>query len=510
MILSHRSGVPLIAGDDYTVVLFTLQEVLEITGARVVLGQDPRRLDPGIRRICTDSRAARPGDLFVALAGDRFDGGDFVGAAIRRGAVGAIIRDPEQSGKGGRPDRGSLRTTPRRLRQGVFLLAVSDPLQAYQDLATHHRRRFHIPVVAVTGSNGKTTTKEMLARVLAQRWAILKTEGNLNNRIGVPQTVLRLTARHQAAIVEMGVDQLGQTTRLWEVARPTVGLITNIGPDHLEFFRSLDGSAQAKAELVDLMPASGALVLNADDAYFDALAARAACPVVSFGLSGRAQVKALDVAQDPRRGIRFRLILPGRTRHPPVTLRVHGMHNLYNALAAAAVGHHLGLSGVLIGAGLARFRPASMRSQVVLRDGIRIINDCYNANPASMRAAIDVLAELSASRRSIAVLGDMLELGPDAADLHRDLGVYLAGRGISYVIAVGPLGRHIAEGALGAGMASGQVQETPDASGASAILAELARAGDVVLVKASRGMRLERVIELLTGNARTASSQSRR
>ena len=510
MILSHRSGVPLVAGDEYTMALFTLQEVLEITSARVLSGQDHRRLDASIRRVCTDSREARPGDLFVALVGDRFDGGDFVGTAIRRGAVGAIVLDSGFCGKGDKEDLQPPRVTPAPHRKGTFLLGVSDPLRAYQELAAHHRRRFDLPVVAVTGSNGKTTTKEMVARVLAQRWTVLKTEGNRNNRIGVPQTVLRLTARHEVAVVEMGVDHLGQTTRLGDVVRPTVGLVTNIGPDHLEFFGSLDGSAQAKAELVDLMPATGALVLNADDPYFDALASRAACPVVSFGLSDRAKVRATDIASDPRRGIGFRLVLPGRMRHPLVRLHAHGTHNLSNALAAAAIGHVLGLSGVAIATGLARFRPAAMRSQVILRDGIRIINDCYNANPASMRAAIDVLGELSASKRSIAVLGDMLELGPDAVALHREVGGYLAGRDISYVIAAGTLGRHIAEGALAAGMSPGQVLEIPDVEGAAAVLKDLVREGDVVLIKASRGLRLERVIEALSGNAGTAPGQGRR
>ncbi len=266
MILSHRSGVTLAAGHEYMMMLFTLQEILEITGARVLSGQDPKGLDAGIRRLCTDSREARVGDLFVALPGDRFDGHDFVGAAIRRGAVGALVREPGHPVKGGKADLTSSGSPPALARRGTFLLGVSDPLRAYQDLAAHHRHRWDVPVVAVTGSNGKTTSKEMVARVLGQRWSVLKTEGNFNNRIGVAQTLLRLTARHQAAVVEMGVDHLGQTTRLCEIVRPTVGLITNIGPDHLEFFGSLDGSAQAKAELVDLMPATGALVLNADDA----------------------------------------------------------------------------------------------------------------------------------------------------------------------------------------------------------------------------------------------------
>ena len=245
-----------------------------------------------------------------------------------------------------------------------FLFGVRDPLFAYQQLATHYRSRFNIPVVAVTGSNGKTTTKEMVAAVLAQRWAVLKTEGNFNNRIGVPYTLFRLTTRHQAAVIEMGVDQQGQTTRLCEIVRPTIGVITNIGPDHLEFFGSMEGSAQAKAELLDLLPVDGTAIVNADDPYFDYLAARAQCRVMSFGFSEMADVRASGITSDVHQGTTFRLHLPGKSRPTIVRIKVHGTHNVTNALAAAAVGAVLNLSGSMIAQGLGRFRPAAMRSQV--------------------------------------------------------------------------------------------------------------------------------------------------
>ncbi|MGH7209540.1 MAG: UDP-N-acetylmuramoyl-tripeptide--D-alanyl-D-alanine ligase, partial [Nitrospiraceae bacterium] len=364
--------------------LFTVGEVVEITSASVRAGQDPRRSRVGIRRVCTDSRDVRSGDLFVALKGERYDGHQFVEAALRRGAVAAVVENRS----------GITSVTESPASGGPVLLAVPDTLLAYQQLAAHHRQRFRIPLVAVTGSNGKTTTKDMVANVLSERWTVLKTEGNLNNRIGVPQTLLRVRARHQAAVVEMGVDQKGQTTRLAEIARPTIGLITNIGPDHLEFFGTVEASAQAKGELLDLLPADGAAVLNADDAHFGYLASRTRCRVVSFGLSRSAEVRATDVVADPRCGTAFRLTLPGGGRHARVILRAHGAHNLSNALAAAAVGHCLALGGAAIARGLARFRPATMRSQVSRWGDIRIINDCYNANPASMKAAIDLLVQL--------------------------------------------------------------------------------------------------------------------
>lgn len=476
--------------------LFTVGEVAEITGARVGAGQEQRRSRVGIRRVCTDSREVRPGDLFVALKGERFDGHQFVEAALQRGAVGAVVE--ERSGIA------SVVASPAPGRP--VLLAVADTLLAYQQLAAHHRQRFRIPVVAVTGSNGKTTTKDMVANVLSERWTVLKTEGNLNNRIGVPQTLLRVRPQHQAAVVEMGVDHKGQTTRLTEIARPTIGLITNIGPDHLEFFGTVEASAQAKGELLDLLPPDGAAVLNADDAHFKYLASRSRCRVVSFGLSRSAEVRATDVVVDQRRGTVFRLTLPGGKRPGRVILRAHGAHNLSNALAAAAVGHCLALAGTTIAKGLARFRPAAMRSQVGRWGDIRIINDCYNANPSSMKAAIDLLMQLGAGGRTIVVLGDMLELGPESPALHREVGAYLAGRGVGYLIACGMLGRGIAEGARAAGMAADRVWETPDALAAAATLAPLARAGDVVLVKGSRGMRMERVIEALTEGKRIANS----
>ena len=292
-----------------------------------------------------------------------------------------------------------------------MLIGVRDTLEAYQRLATHYRNRFPIPVIAITGSNGKTTTKEMVAQVVMQRWKTLKTEGNLNNRIGVPQTLFQLLPRHQAAVIEMGVDQQGQTTRLCEIAKPTIGLITNIGPDHLEFFGSMEGSAQAKAELLDHLPQDGAVVLNADDEYFDYLAARAQCRVVAFGRAPKADIRAVNIRSDDKGGTIFSLVLPGKSRQPEVRIRTQGMHNVSNALAAAGVGFVLGLPGAAIAEGLAKFRPVAMRSQVSISHGVKIINDCYNANPASMKAAVQLLAEMSQGKRSIAVLGDMLELG---------------------------------------------------------------------------------------------------
>ena len=472
--------------------LFTVEEICEVLSAKSPAGLSPQDLKQRIRRVVTDSRLVRKGDLFIAFQGERFDAHTFVPKVFAQGAVCAIVQE-------------DYRLPPMQKRTAMpIVLGVRDTLEAFQRLATHYRNRFPIPVIAITGSNGKTTTKEMVAHVVAQRWKTLKTEGNLNNRIGVPQTLFQLAPRHQAAVIEMGVDQQGQTTRLCEIARPTIGVITNIGPDHLEFFGSMEGSAQAKAELLDHLPQDGAVVLNADDEYFDYLAARAQCRVVAFGASPKAVIRAANVRTDEKGGTVFGLVLPGKTRQTEVHIRTQGQHNVSNALAAAAVGHALGLSGAAIAEGLSKFRPAAMRSQISSSHGVQVINDCYNANPASMKAAIQLLAELGRGKRLIAALGDMLELGAETKRMHREVGTFLAGQGIGHLLACGVLGRELAEGARQAGMPSDRIAELPDAQAAATALSRMVRQGDVVLVKASRGMRMEQVVDAVTGMRRVA------
>lgn len=480
--------------------LCTVQELREILDARVVVGEGIGWATHRIRRICLDTRTLQPGDLFLALRGERFDGHDFVTTALSRGAVGAIVLDSY--------DVSGLTLKRRSKRPQPFIFGVKDTLYAYQQLATYHRNRFPIPIVAVTGSNGKTTTKDMVAGVMARRWKILKTEGNLNNRVGVPQTLLRLSNHHKGAVIEMGVDNVGQTTRLCEIVRPTIGIITNIGPDHLEFFGTMERSAQAKAELLDLLPSNGTAILNADDSYYEYLAARARCRVISFGLSSKADVRAMDVKSDGRHGTTFRLLLPGMTRRTTVRIRVQGEHNVMNALAAGAVGSVLGVPGGVIAQGLSRFRPAAMRSQMFVSQGVKLIVDCYNANPASMKAAVQLLAQTGVKRKRIAVLGDMLELGPNAVQMHEDVGKFLAGQGIDQLVACGALGRSFTTGAKQGGVDQSHILEVPDARTAAAVVKTVVKPGDAVLIKASRGMQLELVADALqgtTGKARKAS-----
>lgn len=463
--------------------LFTGDEVLAATGGTLLKGTTGRP----VQRVCTDSRKVRKGDLFVALKGARFDGHRFIDEVFTRGANGVVVEAFPRQVKVSRPVR--ARSVP-------FVVKVPDSLKAYQDLATFHRTRFDIPVVAVTGSNGKTTTKEMVAKTLSQCWRLKKTAGNANNRIGLPQTVLGLTAVHQAAVLELGVDAEGQTTRLAEIARPTIGLITNVGNDHLEFFGSVEGSARAKAELLARLPQDGTVVLNADDPYYEFFRRRACCAVVSFGFREKADVRGSHVQRNGAR-TEFRCHVAGCRRSHRFALHAHGTHNVSNALAAIAVGHVLGLSVANMVNGLSRFRPVAMRSQVSSWQGITVIQDYYNANPDSMKAAVTLLQELGAGRRTIAVLGDMLELGTETRTLHREVGAFLAGRRVSLLVACGELGREVAHGASTGGMAASQVFETRGVSDAARILKKLVEPGDVVLLKASRAMQFERLADAL-------------
>ncbi len=465
---------------------WTGEDVREATGGTVLSGT----LGCRIRRVCTDSRAARKGDVFVALKGERYDGHHFVHDVLARGANGVVIAAVSRRAiiGGRRQDRRGVR------RVEPFVIEVKDTVRAYQDLAAFHRARFDIPVIAVTGSNGKTTTKEMVANALAQRWRLRKTVGNANNRIGLPHTVLGLTASHQLAVLEFGVDAAGQTARLADIARPTVGVITNVGADHLEGFGNVDGSARAKAELLTRLPRDGAVILNADDSYYDFFRRRARCAVVSFGFGRRAMIRGSHVR---RRGAEtdFRLHVTGRPRSHRLSLRVHGIHNVLNALAAAAVGHTLGLSVAKTTAGLRRFRPAPLRSQVCSRQGLTVIQDCYNANPDSMKAAVTLLREFGAGKRTIAVLGDMLELGAAARACHAAVGAFLADSRMAWVITCGQFGKALARGAVARGMPASRIVTTRHVRDATRALNRLARPGDVVLLKASRGVGLERLLD---------------
>jgi UDP-N-acetylmuramoyl-tripeptide--D-alanyl-D-alanine ligase len=434
-----------------------------------------------IKGVSIDSRTIKEGELFVAIRGDRFDGHDFVPDAIRKGAWGALV------------ERSLLEQRYADLSVLRNVVPVEDTLVSLQEMSLLHRKKFSIPVVAITGSNGKTTTKEMLASILQRSGDVLRTEGNLNNHIGVPLMLCRLKERHRAAIIEMGMSGLGEIAALTRLAVPAVGLITNIGPAHLQFLGDTDTIAQAKGELLEGLHSGGTAVLNANDRYFGTLRSKFSGRIISFGLSSDADVRSDNIRQGPDH-TSFALQAGGRS----LDIRIHtvGRHNVSNALAAAAAAIALDLPLETVQHGLEEFRTVALRSELREVKGVSIIADCYNANPGSMQAALEMLSSLRRGRgQLIAVLGDMLELGASGPEAHREVGRTAAKLGVDALITVGELGVQMAEGARKAGMARDRVVEASTTSRAAARLRELAKPGDTVLVKGSRGMRLEAVLE---------------
>ncbi len=453
--------------------MLSIGEIAAVTGG-VVQGDASAR----VGGVSTDSRTVAPGELFVPLKGERFDGHDFIPQVTAAG-VGAALVERNYAGE---------------IPTGLTLVRVADTLHALGDLAAAYRRRFTLPLVAVTGSNGKTTTKEMLASILEQTGPGLKTAGNLNNLIGLPQVLFRLDGSHTWAVLEMGMSEPGEIDRLAEIAAPGIGIVLNACPAHLESMGSLEGVARAKGELLLRLPAGGSAIVNADDALIVAQPSPPGVRRISFGL-GESDVRAADIRSRGIDGQSFLLYLEGKPI--PVDLRSYGRHAVYNALAAAAAAHCLGLSADLIRCGLERFRPYDKRFQLErLKDGLVLIDDSYNANPASMEAALTTLAELKGTGRAFVALGDMLEMGGNEVELHRSLGVKAAAVADRLYLR-GRLMAHAAEGALSAGMDASRIICCPEQAEIAASIESLAQPGDLVLVKGSRGMRMEKVAEAI-------------
>jgi UDP-N-acetylmuramoyl-tripeptide--D-alanyl-D-alanine ligase len=431
-----------------------------------------------------DSRAVPAGALFFAVKGERFDGHDFAAAAVAAGARGVVV----QRGRGAALDFGAS-------GGDVTVVEVDDVVAALGALAAAHRAAMtDLKVVAITGSNGKTTTKEMTAAILASAagvGAVLKTEGNLNNHLGVPLTLLRLHAGHRYAVVEMGMSGLGEIDYLTKLARPDVAVVVSIAGVHLEQLGTIENVARAKAEIFGGLGDGGIAVHPAEEAL---LAPHVASlpRTMTFGPKRARPTVAYDDVQAGPTGLTMRLHLSGVTSAVGVAAHVPliGRHNASNAAAAACVALALDVGEGSILDGLANVRAAKHRGQLVPIAGHTILDDCYNAAPASMRAALDALAEITpAGAQKIAVLGDMLELGPDSAKLHADIGAYAAAR-VDHLIAIGERAKAMAA-------ACDRAFHTDDPRAAADRVRALWRAGDVVLVKASRGMRLERVIDAL-------------
>jgi UDP-N-acetylmuramoyl-tripeptide--D-alanyl-D-alanine ligase len=456
----------------------TLSDLLAASAGRL-LGPADRALE--LDSVSIDSRTLAPGALFVAIKGPRFDGHEFLAAAAGRGARAALVE--------------------RELAApaGLALVRVADTRLALGELAREWRRRLAPPVVAVTGSVGKTTTKDMTARLLESLGPVLKTEGNLNNELGLPLTLLRLRPEHRAAVVELGMSAPGEIRALARLAVPEVAILTRVAAVHLEFFPSLDAIAEAKGEILEGLAAGGTAVLNRDDPRIVRLGERHAGRTLWFGREAGAEVRALNESHGPDDS-RFRLQAGGRSL--PVRLPLAGAHFVENFLAAAAAALALGVPLEVIAEAASSLAPARHRGELLrLGREVVLLDDCYNSSPEALRAALAALALLP-GRRRVAVLGDMLELGTEGPALHRERGLSLAGS-VDLLITVGALAEEIARGAREAGLAAEASRHFTAAAAAAAAVPALVESGDAVLIKGSRGVGLEAVVEALAAHLGT-------
>ena len=449
-----------------------LEEVAEMAGAAPPPGQN---LHAAVAQgYSIDSRTVEPGEIFFAIRGEARDGHDFIDAAFVRGALAAIA----SRGPGKHRDR---------------LLLVSDPRAALQQLASKARRRWGGRVVAITGSNGKTTTKEITAALLATRFRVSKSGGNLNNDLGVPLSLLRMDDDAEVGVLELGMNHAGEIGALAAIAQPDVGVVTNVNAVHLEFFSSIDEIALAKRELIEGLPEGGVAVLNADDERVREFGRIFSGRVVRYGIEAQANIRAVGIENRGLEGINFRLEGCSAEFFTPLA----GRHNLYNTLAGLAASSAIGVAPDSLVEAVARLEPARMRGETLDLGEIRVINDCYNSNPRAAEVMLDLLAATPARRR-VAVLGEMLELGPESPQLHRQVGGKAARAGVDLLLGVQGEAKQLVERAIAAGMPESAARFFSDAPAAGEFLRQVLRPGDVVLFKASRGVKLERALEIVS------------
>lgn len=420
-----------------------------------------------------DSRTIQRGELFFAVKGERLNGHDYVHQALERGAVSAVVRKDQLT----------------RFPVKTCLLGVDDTLVALQTLATAVRRLWGEPLVGVTGSAGKTTTKEAIAQVLSSRYKVLKSEGNFNNHFGLPLMLLKLQPEQDMAVIEMGMSHAGEIAALAKIAQPEIGVVTVVAPVHLEYFDSIAGIARAKYELIESLPHNGIAILNADDEYVSQFGRDFKGKVVMYGTRHSADVRAENIESRGAEGSVFDVVVGGSREQ--ARLPLVGAHNINNALAAVAVGLERGITPVECVAALAKMAPADKRGQVVQVGNIKVINDCYNSNPKALEAMVDALASMPAKRR-IVVAGEMLELGPTGEKLHRCAGKHMADKHMDVLLGVRGLAQPMVEEARSLGMRA-EFMATPEEAGEW--LARETTDGDVVLLKASRGVKLEKALE---------------
>jgi UDP-N-acetylmuramoyl-tripeptide--D-alanyl-D-alanine ligase len=459
----------------------SLNELLKVTTGK--LWDDVKANQTIARGVSIDSRSIKKENLFVAIPGERFDGHQFVSEAAKKGASLVIISQEKTS----QVDKEKL--------EGIPAVLVEDARKALRDIALWHRNKFEVPTVAVTGTNGKTTTKDMIAQVLSSKFRVLKSIRSYNNLVGVPLTLFEINSDTEVLVLELGMSNPGEIGVLTRIAKANLGVITNIGPAHLESMESLEKIAQAKFELLDNMASPRTAVLNADDEFLAQKIKEAKEKTISFAINNKADIKASEVTTTTNEGyIGFKV--NGKLN---MNLKLLGEHNVYNALAAFAVGTLMGVEEAKIKRSLERYEPSELRMELVRMGNVRAINDSYNANPVSMANALKTLRQMKSEGRRIAVLGDMLELGERTFEYHLDLGRSVAESKVDILLTVGKHSPAIGDGARRHGMSPERILSFDDNQKVSAHLLENLKAGDLVLIKGSRRMKLEEVVLSLKG-----------
>lgn len=438
----------------------------------------PCNIDTSIDISCinTDTRNIKKGELFIPLIGERFDGHDYINEAYEKGAY--VVLSEKNLNSKDKP-----------------YIIVENTLKALHEIARYYKNKFSLSIVAITGSSGKTTTKDMVASVLAEKYEVLKTEGNLNNAIGLPLTLFRLNKKHQVAVLEMGMNSLGEIKTLAELVRPDIGIITNVGTAHIEKLKTRDNILKAKKELFTYFNTKNIAIINGDNDMLNKIP-KEAYRIQRFGIKIDNNLRAYDVREDKENEIGFKTDIGNKTYE--VIIPMPGIHNVYNALSAIAVGLELEMEMDEILAGIYKFKSSKHRMEIFTNgDNIRIINDAYNANPESMRAAIDVLKTYSRSSRTICILGDMFELGEKSKRLHRLLGEYITKAGIRKIITIGKHAKYIAKGAKNNGFSKKNIFTYESNSQALKHIRKIIKPKDSILIKGSRGMRMEEIVEFL-------------
>ncbi|MBA7559763.1 UDP-N-acetylmuramoyl-tripeptide--D-alanyl-D-alanine ligase [subsurface metagenome] len=458
---------------------YTVKQVLKSLRAKI----DPSHSelsDTEIHGISTDSRTIESDDVFFAIRGDRFDGADHVRSAFDNGAVLAVV------------NRDSMKND----WNDFPIVAVDDTVRSLGDTAKDYRAQFPGKVVAITGTSGKTMVKEMILAILGVNSRVYGTPGNFNNLIGVPLSLFGLDSSHEFGVFELGMSAPGEIADLADMAQPDIAVVLNVGQGHSEFFDSIDSIADAKAELLEFLDSRGTAVINGDDELLRDRVSKCRARVIRFGIESEADFKAENIKVRPDGCTSFDI------GDVSITLNVPGYHMIYNALAAFTVGSLLGVDGNDAAQSLEDFRPPKMRLQMIQRNGIRFIDDTYNANPLSMKGAADVIGSIAVSEsgRKIAVLGDMLELGEISEKEHRDAGKLFAGYGIDIMVCVGNFSDHYKAGALEGGMDPEAVYCLKDSDEAARLISEIACPGDVILVKGSRAVSMEKIITHISEN----------